>query len=72
MGGYVITQATLAIADRDGRRDLITLPAGSVIQADESHGEPNELVEVLWNGERVLMFNVDLKNRGERLQQHAA
>ncbi|HEY6393264.1 MAG TPA: hypothetical protein VIX89_18425 [Bryobacteraceae bacterium] len=51
---------------RDGRRIVRTLPVGSVIKVDHTILDGDQLVDVLWENEKVLMFTQDIRARAER------
>jgi hypothetical protein len=64
---FRITDPTLAILAQDGRDTPVTVPAGSIIVADQAALTGNHLIDVLWNGQHILMFSLDLRTRAELL-----
>jgi hypothetical protein len=64
MFSYKINTATLASMVVDGVRIPVTIPGSSVVSiAKEKHGEP--LLEIEWEGKRMFMFAIDLRERCE-------
>ena len=61
---YRITHPTIALFEQDGRHVADTVPEGGIIEI----GIPldgDKLVEVVWEGKRVMMFTQDLRKRAE-------
>jgi ketosteroid isomerase-like protein len=58
IGYYRITDATLALFQEDGRHVAHTVPVGAVVTVDG-----NKLIEVVWDGKKVMMFTQDLRTR---------
>jgi hypothetical protein len=71
LGPYRITHPTIALFEEDGRHVANTLPAGAVIEinSDSFHGD--KLMEVVWEGKRVMMFAQDLRKRAEAAKSGA-
>jgi hypothetical protein len=69
---FKLERATLAVGDGDGKRKAVTIPAGSVIKVvagpDNGHG----MVDVLWDGGLVEMFEVDVNVRGTEIEERSA
>jgi hypothetical protein len=63
-GRYRFNSPTLALLEEEGRHVARTVPAGSVVEIDGAF-ESDKLVEVLWDGMRVMMFAQDLRSRAE-------
>jgi hypothetical protein len=62
---YKLRRPTTCILEEDGKKAVaITMPADTLV---EPSGEiPAEgMVEVIWDNQRVSMFAIDLKERGE-------
>lgn len=64
LGRYRVSSPTLALLEEEGRHVARTVPAGAVVEVDGIF-ENNRLVEVLWDGKRVMMFAQDLRSRAE-------
>ena len=63
---YRLKTPTLAILDQDGHKLPLTIPLGAEVRVVEPIYE-NKLLDVEWEGKRVLMFALDLRERGELL-----
>lgn len=59
---FRLTAPTLAIVEAD--RSTVTIPDGAVLAVLEDVSS-SPFVRVTWTGRTVLMFAVDLKERGE-------
>lgn len=68
---YRIKDPTVAVENREGQRTLITIPADSVVEAARGENK-DSMVDVLWNGRDLLMFERDLRTRAELITLHAA
>jgi hypothetical protein len=62
---YRTNRPTLAIANRDGKNVVVTVPAGAPYIKAHDFPPRNRLVEVEWNGQIVKMFAMDIGDRGE-------
>ena len=62
---YCFKRATLAIIVVDGHNIPMTVPVGGTVEVIDADINGNRLVDVLWDGERIMMFTVDLRERGE-------
>jgi len=62
---YRLKTPTLAIMDHDGHRLPVTIPVGGVVLVVAGLPHEDRLVDVEWEGKRLLMFAVDLRDRGE-------
>jgi len=66
---YRISPATIALFREGGREMAHMIPADSVVTVDSKViDDGNEWVEVLWAEKKVMMFNRDIRIRGEKLQ----
>jgi len=61
---YRLSQPTLAIANRDGKNIVVTVPLGAYVRVRECSVR-SRLVDVEWDGQTVQMFAVDIRDRGE-------
>ena len=66
---YRMSSATIALFLEEGREVAHMIPANSVVTVDSKViDDGNEWVEVLWAEKKVMMFNRDIRIRGEKLQ----
>jgi hypothetical protein len=64
---FRIQTPTLAILSQDGHRIPITIPQGATVEVVEAPLDGNRLVDVKWEGKTVMMFSIDLSERGARI-----
>jgi hypothetical protein len=62
---YRVTQPTIALFEEDGRHVANTIPAGVVVEINGDSFNGDKLMEVVWEGKRVMMFAQDLRKRAE-------
>jgi hypothetical protein len=62
---YVITTPTLGVSVHNGKRTAITIPEASVIEVGQSLDGFEGLMEVTFEGEAILMFAEDIRQRGK-------
>ena len=65
---YRLKISTLAILDRNGKPSAVGLPAGAVVALRQPQVDAGGFVEALWNGQSIMLFGCDLKERGERVR----
>ena len=63
IGRYRINSPTIALFHEDGRHVAHTVPAGAFINVDSAAFDGDKLVDVTWNGKKVMMFTQDLRSR---------
>ena len=69
---YRLRMSTCAISIEEGRKGMVTVPAGSFIEiGDFDVHRENSLSDVHWKGKAFRMFTVDLLARAERLKVKA-
>lgn len=56
--------ATVAV---DGDRVAVTIPASEIVEVISSLSDSDQTINVLWNGHAVVMFDLDLRERGEEI-----
>ena len=61
---FKLEKPTLAIADQDGTRVIVPIPAGDIVELVANPSPGNQTVDVLWQGRTVAMYALDLKRRG--------
>ena len=65
LGRYRINSPTIALFEEDGRHVANTVPAGAIIEISSDRFDGDKLLEVVWEGKRVMMFTQDLRKRAE-------
>ena len=65
---FVLNSPTLAITTIDGARAPITIPQNATVRAGQPLEGRATLIEVHWEGRSLLMFIVDLQQRGTPVQ----
>lgn len=53
---YRLKSCTLAILDQDGQKIPMTIPTGSTVEIAEEEINGNRLVDVAWEGKKVMRF----------------
>jgi len=66
---YRIQSSTIALFPENGRYVTRTLPEGAIVEIKSLGFDRNKLVEVIWDGKNVMMFNQDIQCRAERVRQ---
>jgi hypothetical protein len=61
---FRIQTPTLAIMSQDGHRIPVTIPQGAIVAVIEGPLDGNRLVDVTWESKTVMMFTIDLRERG--------
>ena len=61
---FKLTTATVAIDSHEGKRVIITIPADTTVKVVSGPTTGDRMVDVLWEGRIVVMFAIDLKERG--------
>ena len=70
---YRLNTPTLAILSLpDGKRIPRTVPKDAVVKVVNGPLDGTRLVDVEWNGEMVMMFTIDLRERGTLVAQASA
>ena len=60
------------ISSDDGHRVAVTIPQNAIVTVFNGPLDDNRMVDVLWEGKTVMMFALDLRNRGERVDGASA
>jgi uncharacterized protein (AIM24 family) len=66
VGRYRITNPTIAVFPEDGRHIAHMVPVGAMISVDSVAfvaSDGGQLVNVTWDGKKVMMFAQDLRSR---------
>jgi hypothetical protein len=61
---FKLRTATVAV---NAERVALTIPAEQIVEVISGPSDSDQTVNVLWNGHAVVMFDIDLRNRGEEL-----
>jgi hypothetical protein len=62
---YRLNTPSLAIMSLpNGKRIPVTIPKGAVVKVVNGPLDGTRLVDVEWDGEAVMMFTIDLRERG--------
>ena len=69
---FRLERATLAVGDGDGKRRAVSIPAGSVIKVVAGPNNGDGMVDVVWDGRIVEMFEVDVNVRGTEIDDKSA
>lgn len=69
LGRFRITHPTIALFHEDGRHVAHTVPEGAVIRVDSAAFDGDRLVDVTWDGKKVMMFTQDLRSRAEAVAE---
>jgi hypothetical protein len=70
---YKLNSPTLAIMGlANGKRIPVTVPKGAVVKVVNGPLNGTRLVDVEWDGEAVMMFTIDLRERGTLIAQASA
>jgi hypothetical protein len=65
---FKLERATLAVANNaEGKRRAVTIPVGAVIKVLAGPKNGDGLVNVLWEGQALEMFAVDVDVRGTEI-----
>ena len=54
--------------DTEGHRIPVTLPLHAIVTVQGGPLDGNRLVDVLWEGTKVMMFTQDLRERGVEIE----
>jgi ribosomal protein L21E len=63
-GRFKLEKDTLAMGDVNGKRVVVRIPAGDIVEMVARPSVGNRMVEVRWQGRTVAMYAIDLKKRG--------
>ena len=70
---FRLKTTTVATVMQDGKRIAIQIPAAAKIVVvdpvpEQTSEDVRQQVNVRWNGENLMMFLIDIQERGERIQ----
>ena len=69
---FRLKRSTLAIDVIDGKHTAVSVPAGATIEVLPGSSNGDTTVEVLWDGRVVVMFAVDVTERGTEVKEPSA
>jgi hypothetical protein len=69
---FRLTRAVLGLEKLQGKRCATTIPEGALIRILGPAPEDQRMVEVLWLGQHLAMFLIDIEERGEQVNTAAA
>ena len=61
---YRLNAEMLGIISTDWRRMTVRIPEGSTITVVDGHLDGSRMIDVLWEGDTVMIFVQDLQDRG--------
>jgi hypothetical protein len=62
---YCLRRATCVVASAAGKPEIVTIPAGEIVTAQDEPSEETRMVSVTWENRTFRMFAIDLEQRGE-------
>jgi hypothetical protein len=60
---YKLSTATIGVANEHGKRVTVMIPEEAILELT-SDRSPDGTVEVIWDGRRISVFEIDLQDRG--------
>jgi hypothetical protein len=69
---FRLRSETLSTYMENGKRLVATIPAGDVVNVVSGPHNGDRMLDVLWNGQAVAMFVIDLEARGEEIADQGA
>ena len=63
IGRYRLIAPVLAVFSVDGHHESATVPTGTVVDLDGKTFNGERLMDVLWDGRKVMMFTAELKTK---------
>jgi hypothetical protein len=69
---FRLTRYAMAIAQRDGRNSAILVPEGAIIEVLGGPFDGTRLMDVIYDGEAVMMFTDDMKTHTEAVRAETA
>ena len=64
---FRIQTPTLAILSQDGHGIPVTIPQGATVEVTDGPLDGSRIVYVKWKDKTVMMFTIDLRERGARI-----
>jgi hypothetical protein len=69
---FRLTRYAMAIALREERHVAIMIPEGAMIEVLNGPFDGTRLMDVVYEGELIMMFTDDMKNHTERIKHKTA
>ena len=69
---FKLETSTLSIGEVDGKCVAVTIPAGNTVKVVAGPRDGDRMIDILWEGRILVMFAIDLKQRGIELSQESA
>ena len=69
---FTLRQETLALHVAEGKRCAVRIPVGAMIKVVSGPTSGDGVVDVLWEGRTVAMFQVDIEQRGQEVWDNRA
>jgi hypothetical protein len=68
---FKMETSTMAVETVNGKRMAVTIPAGEIIKVVSNPRHGDRMMDVLWNGHEVMMFAIDVQERGTEMMEKA-
>ena len=68
---FTLAIPTIAIDTAGDKRAAVTIPAEALVEVISGPRSEDLMIDVLWKGRVVLMFAVDLEERGTEITEKA-
>jgi hypothetical protein len=68
---FTLARPTIAIDIADDKRAAVTIPAEALIEVIAGTRSEDSMIDVLWKGRVLLMFAVDIEERGTGITEKA-
>jgi len=72
VGTFRLNTPTIALFSEDGRQVAHTVPAGAVVTSVDGRVSELGFLDVIWDVEKISMFAVDLRGRGQKVFEASA
>ena len=59
----------VAVETVDGKDVAVTIPSEAIIKVISGPRHGNRMMDVLWNGRVIMMFEVDVEERGREIAE---
>jgi hypothetical protein len=69
---FTLKKSTIAVDVINGKRTAIMIPAEGIVTVLPGANKNDRTVEVLWEGRMVVMFAVDVTERGTEIRSRSA
>jgi hypothetical protein len=73
VGKFCLSKPVLVLEVNDNRMTAVTLPSGVIVTVvDQPKRQDPRMIEVSWQGKHFTMFEIDLSERGQRVEGASA